>query len=532
MASAALAPISSSSVSSADPPKPPFSPTHYRKYAQRFSILSLYGLSNAMNAIVWITFSPIISFIQTRYDVGAFAANGLSLVFMALYAPGTLLSVWLMERYGLRVCLITGAAMNLVSCWIRYASVFVSDPHGAFGVLMLGQCIGGIAQPIFTNLPSRIAGDWFPVSERDLGTVVGAMSNPVGNAIGSVVPSLVVSAVGDIPALLLGESIASTVLAVLVVLFVKDRPPSPPSAGAEIKWLAAEKQQHHPLPLSNNGSSGEPPLSPTVREAALVASQLPLLAEEDSCFDRAHADGKSHEGRDAVTRVLLDFKQLLKNRNYLRLLVAFGVGLGIFNALLTLLEQILKPCGYNSDTAGIAGGALLGAGLVAAVIIGVVLEKTKAYVPLLKFGIFACVASTVFMLASLQKGVEGMTLASWGVMGFTLIPLLPVSLENAAEATYPIPEDNSAGLLLLAGQLFGIVFIFLLTYLLGQPPSSDCSSVATPFAGVILGCLLVAAGVLFTFKKDYRRKAAEDRLDARTHELPSTATATTAASSH
>jgi hypothetical protein len=34
----------------------------------------------------------------------------------------------------------------------------------------------------------------------------------------------------------------------------------------------------------------------------------------------------------------------------------------------TLIEQIVKPCGYTSDDAGVFGGCIIGAGLVGAAV--------------------------------------------------------------------------------------------------------------------------------------------------------------------
>jgi len=96
----------------------------------------------------------------------------------------------------------------------------------------------------------------------------------------------------------------------------------------------------------------------------------------------------------------------------------------MFSAILTLLAQLIAPCGYDDNTAGYAGGALLLAGLasfaalfilwriyafyvqIAAGIIGGILEKTHAYVPLLRIGIVISVSATIFMLASLRVGIN------------------------------------------------------------------------------------------------------------------------------
>jgi FLVCR family MFS transporter 7 len=61
---------------------------------------------------------------------------------------------------------------------------------------------------------------------------------------------------------------------------------------------------------------------------------------------------------------------LLRNKHYLILLLAFSVGLGMFNALITLLYQLVEPRGYSNDQAGYFGAVLISAGLVGAAFTG------------------------------------------------------------------------------------------------------------------------------------------------------------------
>ena len=55
---------------------------------------------------------------------------------------------------------------------------------GTYWLMLSGQILASIAQPYFLNMPSLLAATWFPMNERDLATVCGAMSSPIGNAIG------------------------------------------------------------------------------------------------------------------------------------------------------------------------------------------------------------------------------------------------------------------------------------------------------------------------------------------------------------
>lgn len=53
---------------------------------------------------------------------------------------------------------------------------------------------------------------------------------------------------------------------------------------------------------------------------------------------------------------------LLRDRGFCLLLWCFGGGLALFNALLTVLSQLLRPCGYSEEQSGTLGAVFLGSG--------------------------------------------------------------------------------------------------------------------------------------------------------------------------
>ncbi|RYY35955.1 MFS transporter, partial [archaeon] len=206
----------------------------------RFGVLASFGLSSSMNAYLWIFFAPIADIAQARFDVSALAISALTLVFMGVYLPGSLMGVYVMERYGLRACLLSGAALNAACAWVLYGGMFIAHPHTSYAVVMVGQLLGALSQPLFGNLPTRIAGDWFPASERDLATVGAVLTGVLGNFAGAVIPPFMVQCVADMPRMLLWQGIACSAIFVVSLVFVADRPPSPPSAAAAHKWQVLE----------------------------------------------------------------------------------------------------------------------------------------------------------------------------------------------------------------------------------------------------------------------------------------------------
>jgi len=71
------------------------------------------------------------------------------------------------------------------------------------------------------------------------------------------------------------------------------------------------------------------------------------------------------------------------------------------------------------------------------------------------------VAFTLVLL--LKNGV--LAVGGAFLLGLLMIPLWPVGLEYVAEITFPVEEDISAGMLMTAGQLVGIVHVLIISIL-------------------------------------------------------------------
>lgn len=79
------------------------------------------------------------------------------------------------------------------------------------------------------------------------------------------------------------------------------------------------------------------------------------------------------------------------------------------------------------------GALIIGGGLLGAAIAGPVLDKTHAYRPLLKLGVLVAAAGAIFFVIVLRPGQAKLVTASFGVLGFAMMPLLPITFETACE---------------------------------------------------------------------------------------------------
>jgi hypothetical protein len=62
-------------------------------------------------------------------------------------------------------------------------------------------------------------------------------------------------------------------------------------------------------------------------------------------------------------------------------------------------------------------------------------------------------------LASAPGTIYGITLAGSFILGFFVMSAGPIGFQYAAEVSYPAPESTSQGLLLLIGQVTGMIFV-------------------------------------------------------------------------
>merc|ERR1712176_1279419 len=98
------------------------------------------------------------------------------------------------------------------------------------------------------------------------------------------------------------------------------------------------------------------------------------------------------------------------------------------------------------------------------------------------------------------------------LFGASSLPLLPVTLNCAVEATFPTPEEHSSGLLILGGNYLGAVFSYILAAFIQMAPSYT-GTVWTPAAQFTILALALALACSLCFQTAYKRQAAEMSLE-------------------
>jgi MFS family permease len=175
-------------------------------------------------------------------------------------------------------------------------------------------------------------------------------------------------------------------------------------------------------------------------------------------------------------------KDLFKIRIMITLITIFFIGLGLFNAITTWIEQVIAPRGFNAIQAGTLGAVLMVSGIAGCLIIPPLSDKYRRR----KLFIVICIIFSAPGLIGLTFATSyWLLLISGIVLGFFLLSGAPVIFQYAAEVSYPSPEATSQGVLMLSGQIAGIIFI------LGMDYFSTESGSMTPFLIVLIGLSLV-----------------------------------------
>jgi sugar phosphate permease len=159
-------------------------------------------------------------------------------------------------------------------------------------------------------------------------------------------------------------------------------------------------------------------------------------------------------------KMMTGLRHLFGIKQFFILIVLFFIGLGIFNGIATWIEQILLGRVIDLTQAGIVGAVLIFGGIIGAVIIPELSDRIQRRKPFILLSLLMAIPFT-FLLA--YHPDYTVLLISAFLLGFFLMPALPIGLQAGAEMTKPIPEGTSAGVLMIFGQAGGIVLILLMS---------------------------------------------------------------------
>lgn len=411
---------------------------------KRFFVLALFCLFSLTNSFQWIQYSIIDDIIKEFYEVSDFAVDFTSVIFMLVYIPLIFPATWCLDKKGLRFSLLLGAFGNFLGAAIKCFSL----TRDRFWVAMIGQSCAAVSQVFVLNIPPILAAVWFPNEEVSRATAAGVFGNQLGVAAGFIIPTYLVgrassqSTSDQLGYIVMGTAALTAFIFILILFYFEEKPQLPPSF-AQIK------------------------------------------------------------GNTAQTSYASSLRTLFVNRNFVLLLICYGLNGGVLYAISTLLNQVIAlEFPNNIQSAGDMGLIATLSGIVGATIGGIVLDKTHWYRAVTIVSYASCVLSVGALCGCIVLGILWPMYIGAFAFGFFMTGYLPIGFEFAAELTHPEPEGTSAGLLNASAQFFGILLTFGGSAFVGQL-GNLWTMVA--FTGVL------SIGLLLTIltKADLRRLKAE-----------------------
>ncbi|KAH1024719.1 hypothetical protein HUJ05_004165 [Dendroctonus ponderosae] len=348
-------------------------------YPIRWCMLILFVFFSASNALQWIQYSIISPVIRDYYGVSTDWVNWTSLIYMILYIPFIFPGSYLLEKLGLRLAVTIGIFGTCLGAWIKVGSV---DPE-RFYVGFIGQSVVALSQVFVLSVPARLAAVWFGPDQVSSACSIGVFGNQIGIAAGFVIPPMIVT--GGSPdqvtkqlyILFFGVAILTSTLLVLILICKYFR--SGLIRGSDVLKVIEIGRQTCLLKKSS------PWVTKTKKPANFSKFSPPSLLLKCCCLvfrngpptPPSYAAQHQNEEKTSFVQSLLN---LVKNRSFVLLLLAYGINVGVFYAISTLLSEIILTFYEGADRdAGRIGLVITVSGMVGSVCCGYVLDRFRKF---------------------------------------------------------------------------------------------------------------------------------------------------------
>ncbi|MCP9264950.1 Major facilitator superfamily transporter [Dirofilaria immitis] len=147
-------------------------------------------------------------------------------------------------------------------------------------------------------------------------------------------------------------------------------------------------------------------------------------------------------------------------------LPVMGGGIGMFNCLYTVIQQLFCATGYSNSFSGLCAALMIIGGVFGATISGIFVDRTKLYEETMKVCMsMAVIFGVIFLQLALHSGLVIYLVVTAFLFGIFGLASYPVGLELASECTFPVSETTSSGFIVLSGQIHSIIYVSIMSIL-------------------------------------------------------------------
>lgn len=379
----------------------------------RWVVLAAFGLVLFSQALLWLTFAPIETEVQTALGIGHFPVRLLALVEPLTFIA---LATWigmLADRRGFRFTVALGLGLMVPAAAARAVAADLGLPgHTLYWILLAMQLVISAGACCCVVCIFQMPVKWFPESQRASATGLTSMSLLLGNA--AVFP--MAALIGRLP----------------------------------------------PLPSAHEAMMA---MGRVLDVFAIVVSVVALLF---FALVRREPEAPSRQGSLAPTRGVV--RRLLALPDFRALALIFLWGMGIYIALLITMEKLMSFHGFSTEFAALVAGALTVGGIFGSAILPAISDRIGRRRPFILMPAAIAIPLSA-VLAFLP--IRSLDLVCATVLGFIMLAAQPVlfTMLGEMEDVGPQLAGTAVGVLYGLGSIGQIVIPLLVELFHRTSPS-------------------------------------------------------------
>jgi sugar phosphate permease len=382
-------------------------------YSYRWVMVIIFFVLNVVMQLHLLTFAPITGDAAKFYGVTDLQINFLAMLPMIFYALLSIPISYIIDRFGIRIGVGIGALM--LGLFGLLKGVYATN----YMIILAAQVGLSIAQPFIVNACTRVSAVWFPIVNRATITGIFFLAQFFGIAMAIGAPPFIVAKY-SIPGMLMFYGIVSLVCALIFLVFMREKPPTPPC----------------------------------------------------------------HEGHEVRMSTYEGLKNIFRVPSMIIMLVQFFFCFGIFNAVTACLEQIFRKRGFSPDEVGTLGAVMIVSGIVGAIFWPYLSDKYLKRKPFMLICLFLIIPSlagialgTGHLIVLISSAIFGFTLLGAGPVGFQYAAELSYPTPEATSQGILQLTGQLSGIIFILGMnAFGdynqeavavFIFLALISFLIG-----------------------------------------------------------------
>ncbi len=201
----------------------------FKVYGYRWVVLIVFMLINLVIQLQWLAHAgiarPAVAFFEAN---GAkfnsfYNVDSLAIIYMFVFLIFCVPASFIIDKFGIRWGIGVGSFIALISAIIK--GFFATN----FNMVFIGQVGFAIAQPFVLNAYTALCVKWFPLKERGTAVGLASLSQYLGIIVAVAVTPPLFYKYGMV-ATQKSYGIFTAIVCLLAIIFIKENPPTPPSA--------------------------------------------------------------------------------------------------------------------------------------------------------------------------------------------------------------------------------------------------------------------------------------------------------------